>query len=295
MTQGILSPTKIPDLIRQRSSYRKYLASPLEEAKKARFLDGIAKLPPSCFASLTPDTPPQTRFQLVEFDKIDPEESKQLGTYGFIRGARHFLVGVCIQSPFDLEDYAYKFELLVLLATELDWGTCWLGGTFNKSGFSDAIHMQTGERVPAVSPIGPIPEKRGLIDRMMRASVKANQRQPWEKLFFEGSASQPLSAETSGTYREILDGVRLAPSARNGQPWRIVKENNRNIFHFYAEDPRPDGGLTQFRRLDLGIAAAHFDLLRQTAGISGVWSVNNPTEIMNIPLNWIYRFTFSEK
>ena len=55
--------------------------------------------------------------------------------------------------------------------------------------------------------------------------------------------------------------LRLAPSALNKQPWRVLKEDN-NI-HFYLTNLK---GLT---KIDIGIALCHFHLSAIENNING--------------------------
>lgn len=53
---------------------------------------------------------------------------------------------------------------------------------------------------------------------------------PVEFKFFDGTFDAALSKEKAGSLQELLEMVRLAPSAVNKQPWRVVsKEYNLNI------------------------------------------------------------------
>lgn len=274
----------IAELIKARTSWRTFIPEPLDPQKRTELLQFIDHLPPTPFGGTA-------RFRLITIPEIDPNIAQQLGTYGFIRGAQHFIVGTCLHSPYDLENFAYLFELILLKATELDWGTCWLGGTFNRTGFAESINKQHDERMPAVTPIGAIPEKRRLIEYAMRWSIKANHRKPWNQLFFSGSFDHPLTENLVNGYGIVLESVRFAPSARNGQPWLIVKENSTPSFHFFVREPiERESVLTQFRRLDLGIAAAHFDLMRLQLNMKGQWNFKDPP--IARPPGVIYRFSF---
>ena len=56
----------------------------------------------------------------------------------------------------------------------------------------------------------------------------------------------------------VLECARMAPSAVNRQPWRIIAEGGR--FHFYE---KPDKGYVReqtgdLQKIDLGIALCHF-------------------------------------
>jgi hypothetical protein len=67
------------------------------------------------------------RFSLVAAKPGESETLKKLGTYGFIKGARAFIIGAIKHSEKNLEDYGYLMEQVILFATSLGLGTCWLG------------------------------------------------------------------------------------------------------------------------------------------------------------------------
>jgi len=101
----------------------------------------------------------------------------------------------------------------------------------------------------------------------------ATKRYPWANLFFNSNFSEPLTQEKANSYSILLEMVRLGPSASNQQPWRIVKEKDKNIFHFYivfSKDSKTQV-YNIFRRLDIGIAVCHFDLSAKELGIQGNW------------------------
>jgi len=152
-----------------------------------------------------------------------------------------------------------------------------LGGFFNKSLFSAKINCKSEEIVPAISPIG-YSVKRKVREKITRTVIRANKRLAWEKLFFESNFITPVSRENLGEYTILLESVRLAPSASNQQPWRVVKEFNKKIFHFYIVKSKTGIGLRymKFRRLDIGIAVSHFDLTSKELGVEGTWVFEEP-------------------
>ena len=107
----------------------------------------------------------------------------------------------------------------------------------------------------------------------MRANIKADTRLPWEKLFFKGDFSHPLTREGAKElcpdYEDALEFVRLAPSAVNKQPWRIVCDGK--AFHFYeARTLSPDShNGFDIQRVDMGIALNHFHLAAKEKNLSG--------------------------
>jgi len=173
----------------------------------------------------------------------------------------------------DLEDFAFLFEGAVLKATDLGLGTCWLGGTFVRSFFATALKLTEEELLPAVSPVGYAENRSTLIDAAFRAVARSATRKPWHELFFAGSCFRPLRPEEAGAYATPLEMVRLAPSASNRQPWRVLWDQGQRTFHFFLV--RTPGyrmpGAVDLQRVDMGIAMCHFSLAAQEVGMSGAW------------------------
>jgi nitroreductase len=255
----------VSETIRKRSSWRTYIKKPLNK-------DDLHEL--EKFISSDIDTPfgNTPRFKVIE----KKSESRQLGTYGFIHGATNFIIGAVSDAPMAVEDYGYALERLILKATEMGLGTCWLGGTFNRTAFGETIGLVDSELMPAITPVGYVKEERRLTERVMRWAVKANVRKPWSDLFFDSDISF-LSSDAAGVYGEAFENVRLGPSASNGQPWRLVLDGEK--VHFYAMGVRTKT-YSPMKRLDMGIAFCHFELTMKEKCVLGQWSVSNP-EITN--------------
>lgn len=88
------------------------------------------------------------------------------------------------------------------------------------------------ELFPAISPVGYPAAKRSLTENLMRSTMKYSSRKEWKDLFYQKDFHTPLTRESAGFYAQPLEMIRLAPSAKNDQPWRICKDGN--IYHFYA-------------------------------------------------------------
>jgi len=223
-----------------------------------------------------------TRFALIAAAEGDSKALRGLGTYGFIKNAAGFIVGTCQSGTHNLEDFGYQMEKLILQATELGLGTCWLGGTFTKSRFAKKINAMPAEIIPAVTSVGYVATKPRRVDQTIRTTAGSDQRLPWERLFFMKRLGKPLSPEDAGEYSIPLEMVRLGPSASNRQPWRIIKAGNS--WHFYLM--RSVGYRTSnsakllkiedLQRVDMGIAMCHFELVAQEHGLRGQWEVNPP-------------------
>ena len=75
-----------------------------------------------------------SKIRFVVCDDITNGKSvKKLSTYGTIKGAKKYITAAVTQGDTAAEDFGYIFKAVILKATELGLGTCWLGGTFAKS------------------------------------------------------------------------------------------------------------------------------------------------------------------
>jgi nitroreductase len=215
------------------------------------------------------------RFRLLEFDRMEADALRTLGTYGVIRGARQFIIGAVGMRPKAMEDFGYCMEKNVLKATATGLGTCWLGGTFRRSGFARQMNLQEGEVLPAVTPLGFPGDRRSLTDRFFRFSAGSDKRMPWGGLFFDRAVDTPLAQEAAGRFATPLECVRLAPSASNRQPWRIVREGAD--YHLYLSKTPGYGKFSpdiRMQNIDMGIAMCHFALASKELGINGAWRLD---------------------
>ncbi len=222
------------------------------------------------------------RFQLIASEENDSTALKGLGTYGFIKNSPAFIVGAVKNTDRAMEDYGYLMEKIILKATEMNLGTCWLGGSFRKSRFAEKISATKSEIVPAVVSIGYSAESQRNFEKFSRARMGSDKRKPWESLFFRNDFSTALSKNDADPYGQLLEMVRLAPSADNSQPWRIIRDEKIQAFHFYLQRAKVTSALEKVLRLsdlqkiDMGIAMCHFELTSWEAGLTGKWIDSDP-------------------
>jgi nitroreductase len=280
----------VTEIIEQRFSCRDYNPDPISSEKQEQLTAFINDLAPGPFGNLP-------RFDLLAATETDSKALRGLGTYGFIKNPSAFIPGAMKSSAYDLEDIGYLMEVIVLYATSLDLGTCWLGGTFTKSRFAKKINLTANETIPAVLALGefaaPNQKRKGTASR----TAGSFRRIPWDELFFNMEVDVPLSLEDAGDHAKMLEMVRIGPSASNKQPWRIVKHNNFWRF-FMRRTPgyRRDFiksvlDLCDLQRMDMGIAMSHFELTAKELGLKGKWGVEVdldklPDEMTEYIVSW---------
>ncbi len=277
----------LQDIVRQRHSCRTFNGLHIDKATNARIIEEIAGLSPLFDDVALP------AIRLVDND----EAEGRLGTYGFITGARQFLVMASGKTTAEQLQAGFMFESLILKMTEMGLGTCWLGGTFRRGPFTDVFGpLESGKEVSIVSPVGHPTEKRRFSERMMRRIVKADTRRPFDSLFdvidttnfvpVDDDARKNLKISRTlpqdSPLRRVLEAVRLAPSSSNSQPWRGKVEISIT----------PDGLKStavsfrcvvdnRFSAIDMGIAYCHFLLASRQENLG--WELErteNPVELV---------------
>lgn len=209
----------------------------------------------------------------VEFRLLDGKQQKL--SCPVVVGTDLYVGAKMKKAPHLNEAFGYSFELLVLYAQSLGVGTVWVGGTMDRAAFENAMELAEDEVMPCMSPLGYPAKKMSLRESMMRKGVKANERMAFGEVFFDGSFDAPLTPERAGKLCHALEMVRLAPSAVNKQPWRIVLTDK--AAHFYLKRSKGfSGGDIDMQKIDVGIAMCHFDLAAREAGLTPLFVQADP-------------------
>jgi hypothetical protein len=264
------------DAIKERTSVRTYDGTPLTAAEELSLRASFAEAVPGPFGAVP-------RFLLASRYEMESEAGNngkgkvRIGTYGMIVGPRVFIAGVVARRPFACVDFGYCLEGIILRATELGLGTCWLGGVFGRGAIARALGAGQDEFVPATSPVGHAAARPSIQDRIVRGSSRARVRKDPGKLFFSVCPDGRLAALSEpGRWERVLEAARIGPSASNKQPWRIVldKRNGEALHLVMEEDIRYNNllGEVKLQELDMGIAMRHIEVAAQELGIEGSWT-----------------------
>ena len=251
---------RMEELIRSRRSVRTFDGTPLREEDAARILDYVDKV----------ENPYDLPIRWKLLDKTNDKLSVPV-----VAGADTYIAGKMRRAPHAEEAFGYTFEKIVLFAESLGVGTTWIAGTMDRKAFEHAMHLSENEVMPCVSPLGYPAEKMSLRETMMRRGVKADSRLAFEKLFFDGTFEKPLSAENAGDLRLALEMVRLAPSAVNGQPWRVVRRGD-GVHFFEKRGKGMANNAWDIQKIDMGLALCHFELGAVESGLHPVMYGEDP-------------------
>ncbi|MEI7884998.1 MAG: nitroreductase family protein [Clostridia bacterium] len=271
----------IEEIVKKRISVRTYNVTEITTELKNQINAYISQL----------SSPFSTKVKFKLLESKTALNSAKLGTYGVIKGATDYIGATVKAEEFALEALGYEFEKLILYAASLGLGTCWLGGTFKRGEFAKAMRVKEDELFPAISPFGYAAEKRSMTDSLVRFLAKGDTRKSWSELFFQEDFSTPLTKVEAGEYAIPLEMLRLAPSASNKQPWRIVK--NKQMYHFF--ECKSPGYSTSFgydiQRIDMGIAACHFHLAALEYNLHGEFKQVS-TQQITVPKDTLYAFSW---
>lgn len=164
-------------------------------------------------------------------------------SYGMFSRVTAFIAMIALaDDAATAQRIGYYGEKLVLDATRMGLGTCWVGGTFDRKSLTRQLAPE--EKLYAVITVGKIAEQHTLKERMLTAAIHRKQRPP--EHFYDTSHIHP---------QWFLDGIAMvikAPSAVNRQP-----------VYFELKDGIVTGKATTqtgSELVDLGIAKLHFEI-----------------------------------
>ena len=238
---------------RDRRSRRSFDGSAVSEADLDALADACERLKPAADARVVlARSAPEALFRGI------------VGSYGRVTGASSALLFVgAADSAAALAAVGYTGEALVLEATALGLGTCWIGGMFDGGLARSTAGIDGGEKVYAITPLGTPMQTITTTERLVYGMRKPKPRKPVATI-----APGMQEREWPSWARPGVEAARIAPSAHNRQPWRFRAEGGAIVVSFDG----PDTPIVS-KRVDCGIAMLHFELAVRAAGASGSWAL----------------------
>jgi nitroreductase len=225
----------------------------------------------------------------LDIIEVNPASDKKMKLdYGMIKNNHTYLLGEANKSVISRMNYGYIVEKVILKATELGIGCCWIG-YFDNEYFKDYKISNPGN-IPAIVILGYAVELSSFTKNFFKTITRSSSRKDWNDLFFENSSNNPLSKNIPHEYVQALEMLRLAPSAGNTQPWRVVYDRRANTFHFFKKPVSKRYEKDGLHDIDLGIALSHFDIALQVSKIAGKWHFD---EIVKPENNWMYMISYT--
>lgn len=206
-------------------------------------------------------------------DLINGEEQVErvltfmIGSYGLVQNAPHLLVGILPEeSDKSRIDLGFVLEQVVLEATRLGLGTCWITGSYDAEQAGDIVALSPEEVAAAVCALGhPVEEGYGkLHTRIIRRLAGGHKRKPLTEIVFSQRWGRSWSPEQADpTLITVLEHARLAPSAHNAQPWRFILRDTTLAL-----------ALVKPRFIDAGILMSHVMLASKAVDRPGEWTLS---------------------
>lgn len=252
--------TSMKEIMKQRKSVRTYDGRELAQQDRQALEEYVS--------ALTNPFGVPVHFSLLDMERYNLSSPVIVGEHTYLAAK------VAREGQYEIA-FGYAFEMACLFALTRGMGTVMLASTLSRDTFEKALEVGENEVMPVASPVGYPAEKRSIREKMMRKGIKADERLPFEKLFFEGTFEKGLAPDAAApAVIEALEMVRIAPSAANKQPWRAVVDGKK--IHFYEAKTMKDSQLGDIQMVDIGIGLAHFELSLKENGVSGAYCIADP-------------------
>lgn len=232
---------ELNEAIERRCSRRTYIDRPIDD-EKVRKLEALIK---------EGNNEGHLHLQLVLNDGKAFQGIRK--SYGLLKGVQNYIALVGKEDKSLREKVGYYGERIVLEATRLGLGTCWIGGSFDKKSCN--CSMEEGEVLIAVIAIGNIPVEHTLKEKIILKAVHGKSKEVTE--MYEADEEVP------NWFKDGMKAVQKAPSAMNKQPAKFYYKNS--IVTAKVHDGK------DHQEIDLGIAKLHFEIGAQ----GGKWQWGN--------------------
>lgn len=178
-------------------------------------------------------------------------------SYGMISGVSNFVALVGNKNiPNYKEKIGYYGEMIVLEATSLGLGTCWVGGTYDRRECEKHITMNSDEELLCIIVIGHIEQTLSIKEKLVASLNKKGKN--FNDILITKNKEIPSWVERG------IDYALKSPSALNKKPigFKLEKDKIQAVIttsnHGYED-------------IDLGIAMLHFKLGAYMEKYDGKW------------------------
>lgn len=187
-------------------------------------------------------------------------------SYGLLKGVRSLIVLKGDTSDVHMkEKCGYYGERLVLDATKLGLGTCWVAGSYDKK--DPAFKCEAGQEVVSVIAIGQVEANNSAGENFI---YKLTHRK--SKPISDFYSLHHFDGPAPDWFMKGIEAVAKAPSAANSQPVHLVYDKATDKITAHVSGKRATD------LIDLGIAKLHFEIATESATESatgGTFSLGN--------------------
>ena len=278
-----LDDLDIFDLMRARHSCRSFQTRKLTEAHHAALMDSVR----------THLAEPQIGDATIRFEYI----AAPLTVWPTVN-ATEFLVAIAPKEYDRLAviDVGYSLQKVVMDATRLNLGTCWIGPGADHASIMDALGKRFDpekDHIICVLAVGYKSKFIPMFIRLFNARMSTS-RLPLSELFFSDSTfTTPLDVNTPPfkQFGRAYEICQWAPSSYNGQTTRCAAVTDESGalqgFDFYTATASQ-----YYAPVALGIWAANWEMGCDALGLNGHFVVRSDGEGESLPrydLSWIKR------
>ena len=227
---------KISDAVNLRRSRRTYVAQAIKTSYVKKLNDAIEKC--NAISGLN--------IQLVLEDEVPFKKS-------LLKNARNYIALVGKGDDITREKCGYYGEKLVLFATGMNLGTCWMGGFFDKKLCN--VNLKEGEMVHLLIAIGTVKHKLSLREKILSHIFWFNRK--------NRKKATRVFGDVPHWFWGGVDAALKSPSAFNRLP-----------VLFRCTDGDVSAAVTgkfDYEYYDLGIAKLHFEI----GALGGEWEWGN--------------------
>lgn len=222
------------EAIVERISRRTYLGEPIDESSQI-ILNDLIKIYNTSSG--------MTSFLLKDGSKAFDSFSK---CYGLFKNVVSLIILKGPKSDLELkEKTGYYGQRLILKATQLGLGTCWVGGTFKRDDI--LFHIQSDEECYCVITIGKVSSNLSMKDRFISGLI--HRKTKTVDNFYE---SDVIFDNLPDYFVMGYKAISKAPTALNAQKVKAYYKDGITSIGV------PD--TSKFDMVDLGIAKANFEL-----------------------------------
>ena len=233
------------DAIKSRRSIRNYPRTELHETS-LDWIEGELSPESQFFPEASVDA-----FLVRKGRRLQKDLSGIIAGYGKVE-APHYLVLTSESSENGYVELGYRYEFLVLKLTTRDIGTCWIGKGFRDEELVEYVDIPSRQSCVALIALGPLPEGERL------APIEDPKRKGLDH-FLLNRVSDDLPDGT----RKVIECLRRAPSALNGQPWRVIAKTDSIHLYLKARSKLTRlalKSLVEMNMVDSGIGLCHLEI-----------------------------------
>lgn len=198
--------------------------------------------------------------RMIQNDFLKKNRIRRLAAYGTLSGKPSYVFAPINVEKYDMVDYGYCMQKLVLELTAKGLDTMWITTVLKKRQLKKVFHLNEGRDILAAVAIGNRKVKKHMTGH---SGQEGHARKPFEDIFYNRSLNYPLSKDKAGDYLEALEAFRLSPSYNNLQRWVVVQDGLK--YHFYTHGRKHKTMVN----IDIGAAMYHFDAVRLEKGLEG--------------------------